>query len=345
MTRERAVLKYIYLGVVLLLFFAAWRFYDDVFAANVSLKKGQTDHIYVHTGESYDMFINRIEGSQLVQNADGFRRLSRLLNLDDRLKAGRYKIEGGMSNFDMIKLLKSGRQSTVNVTLKYANSLGEIAKTFSKYFESDSAHFMEVFMDTATQVKYELSHQTFISLFVPNTYNFYWNSKPEKVLEKLNAEYLKFWNKDRSTLAITKGLSPLEVCILASIVQKESNKADEMPNIASVYLNRIKVGMPLQADPTVIFAWNDYSIKRVTGLHTAINSPYNTYINKGLPPGPICMAGATAIDAVLHAANTKYLYFCAKEDFSGYHAFAETLNQHNNNAARYQRALNKLGVK
>jgi UPF0755 protein len=233
----------------------------------------------------------------------------------------------------------------VDVVFKYAERTPEISAYFSKQLMMDSETLKSILSDTAYLHSIGFNSENILGLFIPNTYNFYWNTKPEKVLEKLNAEYLKFWNKDRSTLAITKGLSPLEVCILASIVQKESNKADEMPNIASVYLNRIKLGMPLQADPTVIFAWNDYTIKRVTGLHTAINSPYNTYINKGLPPSPICMAGATAIDAVLHSANTKYLYFCAKEDFSGYHAFAETLNQHNNNAARYQRALNKLGVK
>ncbi len=331
--------------VLLLIFFAAYIFYNDVFAPNINLQQGQNGYIYVHSGQNYDMFIATIENNTLIKKPDGLRRLSKLFNLETKLKPGKYKLEPGMSNFDLLRLLKSGKQSTVNVTLKYANNLYDVAKVFSKYFESDSAHFISVFLDSAIQKKYSLNKQTMIGFFVPNTYNFYWNTKPEKVLEKLHLEYQKFWNKDRYTKAIQMHLSPIEVSTLASIVQKESNKNNELKTIASVYLNRIRIGMPLQANPTVIFAWNDYNIKRVTSYYTSINSPYNTYVNKGLPPGPICVANANAIDAVLNASNTSYLYFCAKEDFSGYHTFAETLNQHIQNASRYQHALNNMGVK
>jgi len=182
-----------------------------------------------------------------------------------------------------------------------------------------------------------------ISLFVPNTYNIYWNISGKKLVERMQKEYNSFWNSSRTTKSILLKMSPQEITILASIVMSETNKPDEMPIVARTYMNRMKIGMSLQADPTILFALNDTSIKRVLSIHTTLQSPYNTYINIGLPPGPICLASPTAIDAVLNAPTNNYLYFCAKEDFSGYHNFAQTFVQHQVNAKRYQRELNRRG--
>jgi UPF0755 protein len=189
------------------------------------------------------------------------------------------------------------------------------------------------------------NEQTVIGMFIPNTYNFYWNTNAFAFMERMNKEYQKFWNADRLAKAISMHLTQNEISTLASIVQKESNKADEMPIIAGVYLNRIKKGMPLQADPTIIYAWNDPTIRRVTNIHTALESPYNTYLNAGLPPGPICAPSMQAIEAVLNFSSHQYIYFCAREDFSGYHSFAVSFQQHQQNASRYQRALNARNIR
>jgi UPF0755 protein len=181
-------------------------------------------------------------------------------------------------------------------------------------------------------------------MFIPNTYNFYWNISAKDFIIRMQQEYQKFWTQARLAKALNLGLSPTQVSILASIVQKETNKADEMPIVAGVYINRLRRAMPLQADPTLIYAWNDKEIRRVTNVHTALNSPYNTYLNVGLPPGPICIPSIVSLNAVLNHTEHKYLFFCAREDFSGYHAFAETLAQHTQNARRYQRALNKANI-
>ena len=181
-------------------------------------------------------------------------------------------------------------------------------------------------------------------MFIPNTYNFFWNTDAQKLLGRMKREYEKFWNKDRSTLSLVDNLTPTEVSILASIVQKESMHNDEMPVIAGVYINRLRKGIPLQADPTILYMIGDTSIRRVRSALTEIVSPFNTYLNTGLPPAPICVPSIQAIDAVLNYAKHNYYYFCAREDFSGYHNFACGMNAHQKNAIKYQRALNRAGI-
>jgi UPF0755 protein len=197
--------------------------------------------------------------------------------------------------------------------------------------------------DSSTLNAAKMDSNNIINLFVPNTYNVYWNISGKKLVERMQKEYNSFWNSSRTTKCILMKMTPQEVTILASIVMSETNQPNEMPTVARTYMNRMKIGMPLQADPTVLFALNDTSIKRVLSIHTAFQSPYNTYLNIGLPPGPICLASPTAIDAVLNAPMNDYLYFCAKEDLSGYHNFANTFAQHQVNARKYQRELNRRG--
>jgi len=231
----------------------------------------------------------------------------------------------------------------LNLVVKYAKRKENLALALSKQLELDSASLLNIINDSNTLKKAKMDENNIISLFVPNTYNIYWNITGQKLIERMIKEYNTFWNVNRTTKSILMKLSLQQVATLASIVMSETNKIDEMPIVARVYLNRIEKGMALQADPTVLFALNDSTIKRVLSIHLAFNSPYNTYLNSGLPPGPICMASPEAIDAVLNAPLHNYLYFCAKDDLSGYHNFAETFAQHQLNARKYQQELNRRG--
>jgi UPF0755 protein len=260
------------------------------------------------------------------------------------MKPGKYKLKTGMNNFDLVRMIIKGRQEPIDLVLKYEERPSDLASFVSLYLEIDSTLFLAKLKDATLVKKYGFDTLNIISMFIPNTYNLYWNTSADAFLARMHKEYLKFWNQERISKAIEKRLSLSQVSVLASIVQKETNQKSEMHTVAGVYLNRLAKGIPLQADPTVIYAWNDIGIKRVTSIHTALNSPYNTYQNAGLPPGPICTASIQAIDAVLNAEQHDYFYFCAKEDFSGYHSFASSLEQHINNARRYQRALNQRGI-
>jgi UPF0755 protein len=215
-----------------------------------------------------------------------------------------------------------------------------LAGRIGDQIEADSSSIVAYLTDVTNLSHLGFNAKTIPALFLPNTYEFYWNTDAEKFVEKMKGEYDKYWNEERRNKARAIGLSPVQVSILASIVDKETNKTDEMPRIAGVYLNRLRSGWLLQADPTLVFAVGDFEMKRVLNIHKEVESPYNTYKYTGLPPGPICIPSLQSINAVLNAEKHKYYYFCAKEDFSGYHNFAKTLTEHNRNAARYQRALN-----
>ncbi|MCG9879298.1 MAG: endolytic transglycosylase MltG [Bacteroidia bacterium] len=319
--------------------------YSDLFSQNVFLKNGSNEiAIFVDKQKRIESVIFQLKQQKVLKNSASFERLVKWVQLEKKLKMGRYSIRDGMNNADIIKLLYKGRQQAFDIVFKYAERPQEISLFFSKNLMADSFELNSLFEDEQFLNRMGFNHQTITAMFIPNTYNFYWNTSASEVFERMYKEYNSFWNKEREARAQQVGLSKVDVSILASIVQKESNKVDEMPIIAGVYLNRMKLGMPLQADPTIIFAWNDKSIKRVTSLHTAIESPYNTYTQLGLPPGPICTPSEQAIEAVLNYGKHKYLYFCAKEDFSGYHTFANSFEQHLQNASRYQRALNKRNI-
>ncbi|MES2381871.1 MAG: endolytic transglycosylase MltG [Bacteroidota bacterium] len=336
--------RYVSIIIGILLLFAAYKFVADLFLNNVGDNVNQPTYIYIQSNESFDRLIYNLDKDHILKNVESFERVAKLLKLDDSVKSGRYKIGNNMSNLALVRLLKSGKQEPVNLVLKYARRTGNLASAISKQIEPDSTELMNAFNDTSFFYKIGFDSNNIISLFVPNTYNVYWNITPKKFMERMKREYDVFWNSNRTTKAILLKLSPLQVSTLASIVMSETNKVDEMPIVARAYLNRMQKGMPLQADPTVIFALHDDSIRRVLHQHTLFDSPYNTYLYKGLPPGPICMASPAAIDAVLNAPLHNYIYFCAKEDFSGYHNFAGTLEQHNVNARKYQRELSRRGI-
>lgn len=336
--------RYVSIIIGLLLLLAVYKIAADLFINNVNSSANKPIYIYIKSNKSLDRLLFNLQNENILINVQSFERIAKLINLTDNLKAGRYKITEGMNNIALIKLLKSGRQEPLNLVIKYARRKENLALTISTQLELDSAELINLMNDSLTLNTAKMDSNNIISLFVPNTYNIYWNISGKKLVERMQKEYNSFWNSNRTTKSILLKMTPQEITILASIVMCETNKPDEMPIVARTYMNRMKIGMPLQADPTVLFALNDTSIKRVLSIHTALQSPFNTYLNIGLPPGPICLASPIAIDAVLNAPTNDYLYFCAKEDFSGYHKFAQTFAQHQVNARRYQRELNRRGL-
>jgi len=317
--------------------------YTEIYNSNVDLKGEESLFLLIPTDSKFDDLIRILDEDKYLIDIESFKKIADLKSFSN-VKSGRYKILNKMSNNALIGMLRIGDQTPVNITFNNVRTIPQLAGKISKNLELDSLQLVNYFTSTEIQKKFGFNSATFISMFIANTYQVFWDISIEDLSKRMATEYKNFWNKDRIAKAKKLGLSQSEVTTLASIVQLESLKRDEQPKIAGVYLNRLRIGMPLQADPTVIFAVGDFTIKRVLKKHLEINSPHNTYKNKGLPPGPIYLASPNTIDAVLNYKKHNYIYFCAKEDFSGYHSFATNYNQHINNARRYQRALNKRKI-
>ena len=269
------------------------------------------------------------------------------LNLKETFKAGHYIVEDGMSVIDIVRMFKLGLQTPVNVTMNNVKTPAYLAGKLAKQIDADSTELVEVL--SSKELAKELGFDnplTMFSIFIPNTYEFYWTVTPKEFVERMYKEYKDFWAKNnRDEKRKRSGLNRVEVSTLASIVYEETRKVDEMPRIAGVYVNRLKKGIPLQADPTIKYAMQDFGLRRILYRHLKYESPYNTYINRGLPPSPICMPSIDAIDAVLNFEKHDYIFFCARPTFDGYHNFARTLSEHNANAKAYQRELNKRKIK
>lgn len=281
-----------------------------------------------------------LKDEDLISDLNSFNWVAQKKNYTTSVKPGAYKIEKDWSNNDLINRLRAGIQTPVKVTFNNIRFRENLAGRLAHCLEADSAAFLALLNNDSLANRYGLTSENFTSIFIPNTYEFFWTTSPQKFIERMKKEYDIFWNESRKNKAAALSLTQTEVVTLASIVQEESNKNDEKPRISGVYINRLNRGWLLQADPTIKFAMRDFSIKRILTEYLKIDSPYNTYKYAGLPPGPINFPDIASIDAVLNAEKSDYLYFCAKEDFSGYHNFAKTLNEHNLNAAKYQRALN-----
>jgi len=279
-----------------------------------------------------------------LNDVGSFSEAAAKMDLDQRLKPGRYKLAKGMNNRSLINLIKAGNQDPVKLKFHNIRKKEEFAAYLSKSLESDSLAFIKVLDSAALVEKYGFTVDNSYTMFIPNTYEMYWNTTPLEFFDRMQKEYTKFWTAERKQKAAALNLSPQQVTILASIVDGEALYDKEMPSIAGLYLNRLNKGILLQADPTVIFANGDFTVKRVTGPLLRVESKYNTYKYAGLPPGPIMMPSINAIDAVLNHEHNNYIYMCAKADFSGYHAFAETKAQHEINAKAYRAALDKRNI-
>lgn len=314
--------------------------YQIIYTPNV-LIQDQPRLFAVPHGMTFKQLQNKLSDERVVNDLVSFSFLAKLKDLDTNLKPGMYQLEPDMTNVQLINLLRSGAQTPVNLTFSNARLLTQLPKILTANLEIDSTDMANLLLADTTATYYGFTQETFISMFIPNTYQVYWTATPKDILDRMKREYDKFWTPERIEKAQQLKMTKAEVSTLASIVQGETNKMDEAPTIAGVYINRLKRGIPLQADPTLVFAIGDFSIRRILNKDKEFDSPYNTYKYRGLPPGPISMPSIPALNAVLNYEDHRYLYFCAKEDFSGYHVFAKTLTEHNVNARKFQRALNK----
>jgi len=315
----------------------AFQLYGYIFENNVK----HTGFVYIPDSATYDQVIDSLKAGDFLANYKSIKWVANKKKYPDLIKPGAYKLEKNWSNNKLIDVLRSGAQTPIKVIFNNIRFRKDLAARLSHYLEADSAAFLKELTDTVVAQKYGFTYASFPAMFIPNTYELYWTTTPVEFVDRMKQEFDRFWTNERKKKAEAAGMTPVQATTLASIVQEETVKPDEMHKIAGVYINRLKRGWRLQADPTVKFAVGDFSIKRILNQHLEIESPYNTYKYKGLPPGPINFPNPKSIDAVLNYEKSKYLYFCAKEDFSGYHNFSRTLREHNRNAARYQRALNK----
>jgi len=311
------------------------------FKPNIS---GKENYLYIKTGSSIDDLYAEIKSKDLLKDVGSFSQAAAKMDLAERLKPGRYKLSKGLTNRALINMIKAGNQEPVKLKFHNIRRKEDFAGYLAKNLEADSATFIKVLDSAALVEKYGFTPDDSYTMFIPNTYDMYWNTSPLEFFTRMQKEYDKFWNAERKQKAAALKLSPQQVTILASIVDGEALYDKEMPIIAGLYLNRLDRGILLQADPTVIFANNDFTVKRVTNALLRVDSKYNTYKYAGLPPGPIMMPSINAIDAVLNHDKNNYIYMCAKEDFSGYHAFAETKAEHEINANKYRAALNKRNI-
>lgn len=305
------------------------------------------EYLYIPTGATFEEVVTLLKEQGVVRDEAVFRNLADRMHYErNPMRAGRFRVEPGMTMINLIRHLRSGPQAPVNVVLTNERLLEDVAAKVARFIEPDSAEFMALFTDPGYLNEIGYTRENLMTIFVPNTYEFFWNTDPVAFLERMLREHDKFWDTDgRRAKAEALSLSPQEVYTLASIVEKETLQNSEKPRMAGVYLNRLERDMLLQADPTSVFATRDFDTSRVTDYHTKYDSPYNTYLYKGLPPGPITMTSISSIDAVLNPEAHDYIFFCARGDGSGLHAFAETLQGHNQNAARYRRNLRARGLR
>lgn len=299
--------------------------------------------LYVSAKSDYGTLLDSLMPG--LKHPAAFRCYAGRIRLAETYKPGHYILKPGMSVIKVARMLKLGMQTPVRVTINSVRTPAQLAAKLSRQIDADSAELVRAFTSPDLARRMGFDSVTLFSMFLPNTYEFYWTVSPEEFVERMHREYERFWTKERDDKRKRSGLSRLEVMTLASIVAEETRKSDEMPRIAGVYINRLRRGIRLQADPTVKYAMQDFGLRRILYRHLKYPSPYNTYVNKGLPPSPICMPGIDAIDAVLNFEEHDYLFFCARPSFDGYHNFARTLREHNANARAYSAALNRRNIK
>ncbi|WP_295767201.1 endolytic transglycosylase MltG [uncultured Mucilaginibacter sp.] len=324
------------LGITGLVYYLRW------FGPNVTNKQ---EYLYIRTGAGFNEVYETIREQGIVKDTTTFLWAAHNMHYVDRVKPGRYKLTEGTSNRKLINMLASGTQEPVKLKFKGWRLKQQFAGHIAKQIEADSVALLGLLDSTRFVEKYGFSTENVYTMFMPNTYEMYWNTSAGQFFEKMHKEYEKFWTATRKQQAAALNLTPIQVSILASIVDAEALHDDEMPMIAGLYLNRLKRGIKLEADPTVIYATGDFTIKRVLRRYLSTPSPYNTYKVTGLPPGPIMMPSVNAVKAVLSPREHNYIYMCAKEDFKGYHNFASTVAEHMANARRFQKALDERGIK
>lgn len=334
------------MGKIIIIFFAiafvivgarAYQLYNFIFAPNI-----KSEYVLlIDKNTDYDQLFSKLKKEQILDNLNAFSWVVKKKKYADNIKPGRYILTKGMTTNALVNKLRSGAEDAVNVTFNNIRIKEDLAGKVSKYIWADSLSILQLFHNEQEIKERGFDAETYRTMFIPNTYKIYWTTNAEEFGTRMYQEYNNFWNQDRKRKAEAMELSPVQVSILASIVESETAKRDELKRVAGLYVNRLHRNIPLQADPTIKYAVGDFSLRRIINKHLEIDSPYNTYKYAGLPPGPICFPSVTSIDAVLNYEKHEFIYMCAKEDFSGYHNFSKTLAQHNRNAAKYRAALDK----
>jgi len=334
----------ILLGVLLLIAGGAgfWA-YRLLYASDFHIS--HTVYVYVDQQKDFDDLCRQLIDSAGCERIRDFRFLAGQLKYPENMKTGRYAVEPGMDHLTLVNHLRRGQQAAVRVTFNNIRFKEDLAARFDEQLMLSKEDILELINDSAYTASLGFTPETISALFIPNTYEFYWNVSPENLIRRMKREFDSFWTDARKAKAKEIGLTPVEVAVLASIVEEETAAAEEYPVVAGLYINRLHRGIPLQADPTVKFAMGDFSLQRILFVHLETDSPYNTYKYAGLPPGPLRMPSVRGLEGVLNYTRHNYLYMCAKEDFSGRHNFASTLAEHNRNADRYRAELNRRRIR
>lgn len=339
---RRTVLWGVMAALVVLLAGGVWG-YHLLEAPNFMPEK--TAYVYINEATDFDGLCRQLRDSAGCRRIERFRRLAGWIGYPSAMRTGRYAVRPGMGNWDLLNDLRRGHQAATRVTFNNIRLKEELAERLAGQLMFGKEELLTLLGDSAYCDSLGFSTETILTLFIPNTYEVYWNTSATKFVRRMKREYDAFWDADRRKKAEEAGLTPVEVSILASIVEEETAIPDEYPVVAGLYINRLRAGIPLQADPTVKFAVGDFSLRRILFEHLEVDSPYNTYKYAGLPPGPLRIPSIRGLDGVLNYARHGYFYMCAKEDFSGRHSFSKTLREHNQNAARYRMELNRRGIR
>lgn len=336
----KKIFKWINYAVLLCFLYFAY----ILFAPNIFPVSNEKAFVCIPDSSSFSDVTRILKKNANVFNLSAFKQVSSLLSYGTKIRSGRYEITKGMSNFKLVRILRSGRQTPLRLTFNNIRTKQQLASRLSTEIMADSTSILKLLNDTAFLATYNLNPATSISLFIPNTYEVFWNLDAKELFQRMNKEYTKFWTDKRKAKAAAIPLTITEVSTLASIVEEETNNRKDRPMVAGLYINRLKAGMPLQADPTVKFALGDFGLKRILFGHLRVNSPYNTYKNMGLPPGPIRVSTPEGIDAVLNYSHHNYIYMCAAETLNGEHKFAATWEEHQKNAQKYRKTLNEMNI-
>ena len=341
-SKKRSKSLYWVIGILfLVVVFSGVYLYSVIFKP---VQLNETVYVYIDSQTNYEAVVRQLKEKKALSSERIFDLLARQMKYPQAVKTGRYAVTDGMNILDVLRTLRSGKQAPVNLTFNNIRTKENLAGRLSQQLMADSLSILDVLEDEEKALSFGFNEYTFVAMFLPNTYEVYWDTSVDRLFERMHREYTVFWNDARRNKASAIGLSLVEVSTLASIVEEEATFADEYPVVAGLYLNRLNKGMRLEADPTVKFAVGDFSLRRILYRHLEIESPYNTYKHTGLPPGPIRVPSIQAIEAVLSPQQHSYLFMCAKDDLSGRHNFAVTHAEHARNAARYQRALNERGI-
>lgn len=330
----KKTIKFVLLIILIVGLFAAWK------AFGPSVSAPQDKFLYIKSGSSFSDMRDELVSKKIISSPKWFDWISSAMGFNTA-KAGKYEIKNGMSLFGLIRVLKNGRQTPVKLVITKFRLKEDFARKLGQQFEFDSTAAMEFLTNNDSLKTYGLDSNTVMAAVMPDTYSFYWNSDPQKVYEKLFEHWQKYWTEDRKKKANAIQLSPVQVSILASIVDEEVNLKSEKEKISSVYINRLHKNMNMQSCPTIKYAMKDFALKRIYNKYLTIQSPYNTYINSGLPPGPICTPQPETIDIVLNAPQTDYLYFVANSDFSGTHIYSTNYEDHLKFAKKFAEAQDR----